>query len=81
LLAYLASYSGLEHLTITSDTGKEALAHAFFNSLLQHKDSLLALICPAYHEGEWCLGPYNLDIISQLRALQSLEMSVNSYDI
>ncbi|KAJ6580535.1 hypothetical protein DFH09DRAFT_1440973 [Mycena vulgaris] len=81
LLAYLASYSGLEYLTIASDTGKEALAHAFFDSLLQHKDSLLALICPAYHEGEWCLGPYNLAIIFQLHALQSLEMSVNSYDI
>ncbi|KAJ7920288.1 hypothetical protein B0H13DRAFT_2319624 [Mycena leptocephala] len=81
LLAYLGSYSGLENLTILSERGKEDLAHLFFDSLLQHKDSLLSLICSAYHEGEWCLTRYNLDIISQLHDLQHLEIGVNSYDI
>ncbi|KAJ7657533.1 hypothetical protein B0H17DRAFT_1337836 [Mycena rosella] len=52
LPAYLASYSGLEHLTIAGHGDTEALAHAFFDILLQHKDSLLALSCQAYHEGE-----------------------------
>jgi hypothetical protein len=81
LLAYLGSYSGLENLTILSERGKEDLAYLFFDSLLQHKDSLLSLVCSAYHEGEWCLTRYNLDIISQLHDLQHLEIAVNSYDI
>ncbi|KAJ6578333.1 hypothetical protein B0H19DRAFT_1253579 [Mycena capillaripes] len=81
LLAYLASYFGLERLKIQSAAGKEALAYPFFDTLLSHKHSLLSLQCPAYYEGEWCLKPYNLAIISQLHALQHLEMNVNSYDI
>ncbi|KAJ6578343.1 hypothetical protein B0H19DRAFT_1253588 [Mycena capillaripes] len=81
LLAYLASYSGLESLKIQSAAGKEALAYPFFDTLLSHKHSLLSLQCPAYYEGEWCLKPYNLAIISQLHAMQHLEMNVNSYDI
>ncbi|KAJ7210414.1 hypothetical protein GGX14DRAFT_625507 [Mycena pura] len=81
LLAYLGSYSGLENLAVFIESGNEDLAHLFFDSLVQHKDSLLSLICPAYHEGEWCLTRYNLHIISQLHALQRLQMNVNSYDI
>ncbi|KAJ6578450.1 hypothetical protein B0H19DRAFT_1253688 [Mycena capillaripes] len=81
LLAYLGSYSGLENLTVLSGRDDEDLAHLFFDSLVQHKDSLLSLICSAYHKGEWCLTRYNLHIISQLHALQRLEMSVNSYDL
>ncbi|KAJ7210411.1 hypothetical protein GGX14DRAFT_625484 [Mycena pura] len=80
LLAYLGSYSGLENLTVIQ-RGDDDLAHLFFDSLVQHKDSLLSLICSAYFEGEWCLRRYNLHIISQLHALQGLQMNVNSYDI
>ncbi|KAJ7210415.1 hypothetical protein GGX14DRAFT_625511 [Mycena pura] len=81
LVAYLGSYSGLENLEVIIERGNEDLAHLFFDSLVQHKDSLLSLNCPAFHEGQWCLTRYNLSTISQLHALQRLPMGVNSYDI
>ncbi|KAJ6578402.1 hypothetical protein B0H19DRAFT_578726 [Mycena capillaripes] len=80
LLVYLSSYSGLENLTIGSERDKEDLAHLFFSCLLPHKHYLLSLLFFACQEGEWCLTPYNLRMISRFHALQRLEMNVNSYD-
>ncbi|KAJ7697196.1 hypothetical protein B0H17DRAFT_1197595 [Mycena rosella] len=81
LFAYLSSYSGLQHFAITSPA-TDPLADVFFDSVLpRHKDCLLTLSCPAYYEGEWCLGPRNLQVVSQLQNLQRIHMCVTADDI
>ncbi|KAJ6528744.1 hypothetical protein DFH09DRAFT_1045450 [Mycena vulgaris] len=85
LLAYLASYSGIEHLTLQWPDGEDAsaqLADMFFQRVLpKHTKSLVELSCAAAYESRWSFGTHNVDVISQLRNLKSLDMSVNSADI
>ncbi|KAJ7743739.1 hypothetical protein DFH07DRAFT_749814 [Mycena maculata] len=80
LLVYLASYSGLERLTIwnVGDQESNQLADYFFGSVLPgHAQSLLELSCSATYEGKWNLDPYNAEVISQLYRLENLLLSVD----
>ncbi|KAJ7849608.1 hypothetical protein B0H13DRAFT_2284992 [Mycena leptocephala] len=43
-----------------------------------HANTLAELVCPAYYEGTWCFGTHSIARVSQLRRLESLEMTMNS---
>ncbi|KAJ7146616.1 hypothetical protein C8R44DRAFT_562088, partial [Mycena epipterygia] len=85
LLAYLASYSGLENLVLRgADNGtrtpEEAncLADDFFRTVLpHHATTLVELSCPAHYECRWSFGTHNVDAILQLHRLRILKMSVD----
>ncbi|KAJ6523096.1 hypothetical protein DFH09DRAFT_877892, partial [Mycena vulgaris] len=81
LLSYLASYSGIEHLELQRPDGDDAsvnLAGTFFEAVLpSYAESPVELSCAAGYESGWSFGTHNVDGISQLRNLKSLEMSVN----
>ncbi|KAJ7688162.1 hypothetical protein B0H17DRAFT_673898 [Mycena rosella] len=88
LLAYLASYSGIERLElekITHAGSREAsdrLADYFLASVLPHHTaSLMVLSCCAPYESRWSFGPHSVDAILQLHKLTSLAMSVNLADV
>ncbi|KAJ7302913.1 hypothetical protein DFH08DRAFT_988577 [Mycena albidolilacea] len=74
LFTYLASYSGLEKLTLKSPDGgsreqTDRLADSFFDATLpRHAASLTAL----------SFGTHNVDGLSLFRKLRTLEMSVNA---
>ncbi|KAJ6567016.1 hypothetical protein B0H19DRAFT_1374352 [Mycena capillaripes] len=82
LLSYLASYSGLERLSIAyaganTAAKSDQLAEMFFDKgLVPHVESLAELYVPASFEGRWCFGKHNAAIISQIRKLRSLCMSI-----
>ncbi|KAJ7680702.1 hypothetical protein DFH06DRAFT_427179 [Mycena polygramma] len=79
LLRYLASYSGLEQLYL-NDLGSSQ-ADEFFGSVLpKHEASLTVLRCTADGEGP-CFRQQHVPIISKLKRLQMLEMSVNGSDL
>jgi hypothetical protein len=83
LLAYLASYSGLEKLTFWGLSSKnqvqaDDLADAFFTTVLpRHAKSLLELSCPAHYECRWSFGAHNVDALSALHNLRNLRVSIN----
>ncbi|KAJ7916870.1 hypothetical protein B0H13DRAFT_2658113 [Mycena leptocephala] len=87
LLAYLGSYSGLQRLKLqypsgSSQSESDHLADTFFSLVVpQHIDSLTDLSCAAGYESRWSFGPHNVDVISQLSRLTSLEISVNAEDV
>jgi hypothetical protein len=84
LFAHLASYSGLEKLTLKSPDGGRReqtnhLANSFFDATLPwHVASLTALSCPAAYESRFSFGMHNVDVLSLFRKLRTLEMSVNT---
>jgi hypothetical protein len=86
-LAYIASYSGIEKLTLMGPDGgslakSDRLANMFFQTVLpRHAESLVELACSARYEGNWSFGTHNSGVIWTLSRLTSLEMSVNSEDV
>ncbi|KAJ7436273.1 hypothetical protein B0H11DRAFT_1755033, partial [Mycena galericulata] len=81
LLRYLASYSGLEELTITR-ASEDDCADFFFDSVVpRHRESLLVLNCPGSYEGRWSFDRRNIILISRLQHLHTLEMTVNWEDV
>ncbi|KAJ7609768.1 hypothetical protein DFH06DRAFT_1246716 [Mycena polygramma] len=83
---YLASYAGLQRLTLIPDDGSrdasDQLADAFYETaLVPHTSSLLALSCPAVYESRWSFGSHNAARFTVLRALTALEVSVNAGDL
>ncbi|KAK7024888.1 F-box domain-containing protein [Favolaschia claudopus] len=85
LLAYLASYSGLQRLTFPLngvEIPHDGLADKFFGEVLtQHAKSLVELDCPAYQDGMWSFRREVGDAVLQLKNLERLHLSVNSGDI
>ncbi|KAJ7103900.1 hypothetical protein C8R44DRAFT_887396 [Mycena epipterygia] len=84
LLAYLASYSGVEKLTFwglssNSQQAADDLADTFFTTVLpRHTQSLLALSCTTVYESRWSFGAHNVDAVSELQKLRNLEISINT---
>ncbi|KAJ7670906.1 hypothetical protein DFH06DRAFT_1179148 [Mycena polygramma] len=81
ILRYLASYSGLERLEIQS-IATELEGTLLFESVLpRHLQSLVALSCPGQMDGRCSFGLHTISLVSQLRNLETLEMSVNSSEM
>ncbi|KAJ7619814.1 hypothetical protein DFH06DRAFT_1235078 [Mycena polygramma] len=81
LLRYLASYSGLERLEI-GYVYKETDAEMLFKTVLpKHAASLVALICPGYFEGSCSFQQRNIRLVSGMKKLETLEVSVNPSEI
>ncbi|KAJ7809211.1 hypothetical protein B0H14DRAFT_2867617 [Mycena olivaceomarginata] len=84
LFDYLNSYSGIEKLTLLDPDGgsrdkSDRLANTFFETVLpHHATSLVELSCPAGYESRFSFGTHNVDVISLLHKLESLEMSINA---
>ncbi|KAF8175914.1 hypothetical protein K438DRAFT_1939535 [Mycena galopus ATCC 62051] len=84
LFDYLASYSGVEKLTLIFPDGgsldeSNHLADKFFETVLPvHANTLRELSCPAAYESRFSFGTHNANIISLLHGLTKLEMSVNA---
>ncbi|KAJ6462760.1 hypothetical protein C8R47DRAFT_95355 [Mycena vitilis] len=83
LFAYLASYSGLQRLTLRPDGGSrdasDRLADEFYETaLMPHASSLIVLSCPAVYESRWSFGSHNAAQFAALRGLTALEVSVNA---
>ncbi|KDR70944.1 hypothetical protein GALMADRAFT_254550 [Galerina marginata CBS 339.88] len=86
-LEYLASYSGLEKLTLssaTADTARQsdALAMRFYTEVLpSHSHSLVGLdVCPIY-EGKWCFGKHNMSSLLKCTKLANLKIHINADEI
>ncbi|KAF7344165.1 hypothetical protein MVEN_01706700 [Mycena venus] len=83
LLAYLASYSGVEKLSFWGLSQKnqiqaDDLADTFFTTVLpRHAKSLLELACPASYECRWSFGTHNVDALSALHNVRNLDVSIN----
>ena len=84
-LEYIASYSGLKKLKIstrgyrdraTSDNG----ANKFYETLGNHAYSIEELDVRACFEGLWCFGHHNLALFSTLQHLRTLSVTVRSSD-
>ncbi|KAJ7114915.1 hypothetical protein C8R44DRAFT_984249 [Mycena epipterygia] len=80
LLRYLASYSGLERLEI-ADIYNQHGEFLFGSVIPRHKASLVALSCPGYTEGTCSFRRANIALVSELRNLETLEMTVNAEDM
>ncbi|KAJ6552825.1 hypothetical protein B0H19DRAFT_949973, partial [Mycena capillaripes] len=87
-IEYVSSYSGLERLSLLHSGGNvgfaeaDTLADLFFEKALPcHADTLVAFGFSAAYEGRWSFGSHNVEIISRLVCLASLETSVNLEDI
>ncbi|KAJ6576159.1 hypothetical protein DFH09DRAFT_1361730 [Mycena vulgaris] len=80
LVKYLASYSGLEELMIHRTSGDDLAADFFARVLPRHKATLSVLSIPGSGAGKWSLGAHNIAALSELRRLQSLEMSVDFFE-
>ncbi|KAJ6566667.1 hypothetical protein B0H19DRAFT_1138347 [Mycena capillaripes] len=84
LFDYLRSYTGLQKLALVYPNGgnrnkSNLLADTFFETVLpQHATSLVELSCPAAYEGRFSFGTHNVDVISQMHSLTTLEMSINA---
>ncbi|KAJ7155736.1 hypothetical protein C8R46DRAFT_1041092 [Mycena filopes] len=87
LLTYLASYSGLRRLKLRYSGGanlieSDRFADIFFETVLpQHVDSLVELSLSPGFEGRWSFGAHNVDILSRLRNLTHLEITLNAADV
>ncbi|KAJ6589291.1 hypothetical protein B0H19DRAFT_1014432 [Mycena capillaripes] len=87
LLIYLSLYSGLEKLSLEecffrtyggTRSESDHLADVFLQTVIpRHAESLVKLACPTIYESRWSFGPHNVDAISSLHKLTSLEMSIN----
>ncbi|KAJ7198305.1 hypothetical protein GGX14DRAFT_470138 [Mycena pura] len=81
LLAYLGSYSGLEalafkHVFPVEGENLDHLAAVFFDTVLPcHSGSLKSLSILSGRAGRWCFRPQVADIISQLKKLETLELT------
>lgn len=86
-LEYLASYSGLQRLTLssaTADTAKksDALAMKFYRDVLPaHAKSLVSLDVSPVYEGKWCFGKHNATSLLQCSKLTNLKIHINSEEI
>ncbi|KAJ6566620.1 hypothetical protein B0H19DRAFT_1257818 [Mycena capillaripes] len=84
LFEYLRSYTGVQKLALLYPDGgnrdkTNLLADTFFETvLLRHATSLVELSCPASFESRFSFGTHNVDVISQLHGLVTLEMSINA---
>ncbi|KAJ6566626.1 hypothetical protein B0H19DRAFT_1374116 [Mycena capillaripes] len=84
LFDYLRSYTGVQKLALLYPDGgnrdkTNILADTFFKTvLIRHAPSLVELSCPARFESRFSFGTHNVDVISQLHGLATLEMSVNA---
>ena len=81
LIAYLASYSGLKILNLTSRVfdkriSNDLAAQFYAKPLSNHVQSLRRLDISAAYEGLWCVGEHNLSLISQCINLKHLAVSV-----
>ncbi|KAJ6599861.1 hypothetical protein DFH09DRAFT_626981 [Mycena vulgaris] len=77
-LAYLGLCAGLKKLTLQNPDG-DSLANTFFRTVLPNlTSSLVELSCGAAYEGRWSFGTHNAHIISQMKELTALEMSINA---
>jgi hypothetical protein len=82
LLRYLASYSGLKRLQLSGLSSLRASGEFFFATVLpKHADTLIALTCLGHMEGSWSIDQQNIAVISQMRRLDALEVTVNSCDM
>ncbi|KAF7345738.1 F-box domain-containing protein [Mycena venus] len=87
LLTYLASYSGLESLSLQNhDNGINArdnsdqLADIFFTTVLpNHTQTLVELSCPVGFPSRWSFGPHNVENILALQRLKGLDMSLRGF--
>ncbi|KAJ7142875.1 hypothetical protein C8R44DRAFT_866153 [Mycena epipterygia] len=77
LFGYLASYSGLERLTIRRISDNRHGGMLFEKVIPRHKASLVELSCPGCSEGACSFRRINVALISELRNLETLEMTVN----
>ncbi|KAF8961941.1 hypothetical protein BDZ97DRAFT_1826736 [Flammula alnicola] len=87
LLDYLASYSGLQKLTLSSSSthdglASDVLALKFYKDVLpKHAASLVALdVCPEY-EGKWCFGLHNRTSFLDCTNLETLKVNIKSDEI
>ncbi|KAJ7863339.1 hypothetical protein B0H14DRAFT_2738883 [Mycena olivaceomarginata] len=83
LFDYLSSYSGIEKLTLKFPDGgneqkSDLLADTFFDVLPRHAASLTEFSCPAAYQSRFSFGIHNVTVVSLLRKLTKLEMSVNA---
>lgn len=83
LLQYLASYSGLQRLSLPRaglNTGADSgqISAMFFDVLLEHATALSHCSRAAEYQGGWCFGSRNRQAISRLQHLTTLEMRVNA---
>lgn len=82
LLQYLASYSGLEKLSLPHATGdtdelSDTLADEFYSVVLpKHANTLVNLVVRSGYEGRWCFGDNNIAAILTCKKLSGLLMSV-----
>ncbi|KAJ6449681.1 hypothetical protein C8R45DRAFT_1044602 [Mycena sanguinolenta] len=87
LLGYLASYSGIEKLSlyrpdIESVAKSDRLANTFFDVVVpQHAHTLVNLACSTPYESRWSFGAHNVDLLSNSLRLETLEVSVNEDDV
>ncbi|KAF4610918.1 hypothetical protein D9613_006547 [Agrocybe pediades] len=87
LLEYLASYSRLERLTLSSATAdtaskSDALAIKFYREVLpSHAESLVSLDVSPVYEGKWCFGKHNASSLLQCVRLANLKIHINSEEI
>ncbi|KAF8145101.1 hypothetical protein K438DRAFT_1992149 [Mycena galopus ATCC 62051] len=83
LLAYLASYSGVEKLKLWglsrgSRIQADDLADAFFTTVLpRHAKLLLELSCRVNYECRWSFGTHNVAALSTLHNVRNLDVSIN----
>ncbi|KAJ6457910.1 hypothetical protein C8R45DRAFT_1221691 [Mycena sanguinolenta] len=84
LFDYLTSYSGITKLTLLFPDGgnvneSNRLADIFFETVLPClAESLVELSCPAAYESRFSFGTHNVNAISLLHKLTTLEMSINA---
>ena len=86
LIDYLASYSGLRTLSLIGGGSYQEdchyLAAQFYaKSLVNHVQSLRKLDLRALYEDLWCVGQYNLSLISQCLNLKLLSVSIISSQV
>lgn len=86
-LDYLAAYTGVKRLTLSSAIANDglvsdALAIRFYTDVLpQHAASLVALEVTPEYEGKWCFGRHNSASLLRCVSLQTLKIHINSGEI
>ncbi|KAJ7165433.1 hypothetical protein C8R43DRAFT_210694 [Mycena crocata] len=90
LLAYLASYSGLESLQFRrlyagNREQADKLADIFYNTVLpRHAETLVCLRdldSLTSNGARWSFGRHNVDVLLQLQRVQTLELCVNASEV
>ncbi|KAF7296379.1 hypothetical protein HMN09_01108000 [Mycena chlorophos] len=85
LCDYLASYTGLERLVLPSvdaSAVSRQLAGMFFERVLRHQSaSIVELRLSPHYTSAWSFGTHNVDVLSSLAKLETLEIAVDpEYD-